>query len=287
VAARLSAAARSVLEQLATTAGAGAAPVTPLVPEAEQRRAVSNAVEEVLRVVDLPGMERQAVAATRARARRRGTGPVGLLTSAIYRLSGRQRRAADPAEYLRGWRGRGGLAQATEVVRRAIVDALPGVPPTLRGRYAAASDAADLERRVGVALDRVIARHGDAEAPSSRLWPVVGLLQSANTVLLIVSVAWIVLWVMARPEVASYDLPVLGPVPAPMVLLGVGLILGYVLARVLSVHAGWLGRRWARRLTGEVRSAVTDVIEAEAFAPLANVEAARARLGAAVGAARR
>jgi hypothetical protein len=72
-----------------------------------------------------------------------------------------------------------------------------------------------------------------------------------------------------------------------MILLGVGLILGYLLARVLSLHAGWLGRRWARRLTGDVRSAVTDVIEAEAFAPLATIEAARSRLGSAVGAARR
>ena len=68
-----------------------------------------------LRVVDLPGAERQAVAATRARARRRGTGPIGILTSAIYRFSGRQRQAADPAEYLRGWRGRGGLTRAAEL----------------------------------------------------------------------------------------------------------------------------------------------------------------------------
>ena len=283
VASRVMASARAALAELAGAGGMSgqARDLAPLVPEAAQRRAISAAVEETLRIVDLPGAERQAVAATRARARRRGTGPIGILTSALYRFSGRQRQTADPAEYLRGWRRRGGLARATEPIRREITDALPGVPPALRSRYAVAGEGADLERRITVALDRVIARHADVEAPSSRFWPVVGLLQSANTVLLVVAVAWIVLWVIARPEVASYDLPVLGPVPAPMVLLALGLVLGYLLARVLSVHAGFLGRRWARRLTGELRRTVGEVIESEAFAPLARIEAAREQLRAA------
>ncbi len=283
VAARVMASAQVALSELASAAGLGGQQraVGPLVPEAGQRRAISGAVEETLRVVDLPGAERQAVAATRARARRRGTGPIGILTSAIYRFSGRQRHTADPAEYLRGWRRRGNLARASEPIRRQIAEVLPSVPPALRSRYAAAGEATDLEARIGVALDRVIARHSDVEAPSSRVWPVIGLLQSANTVLLVVAVAWIVLWVIARPEVASYDLPVLGPVPAPMVLLAFGLVIGYFLARILSLHAGFLGRRWARRLTAELRRTVGDVIQTEAFAPLAQLEVARARLGAA------
>ena len=283
VAARVTASARAALSELAGEGGVSGQDrdVAPLVSEASQRKAISDAVEEALRVVDLPGAERQAVAATRARARRRGTGPIGILTSAIYRFSGRQRKTADPAEYLRDWRRRGGLARVSEPIRREIAEALPGVPPALRARYAAAGEGEDLEGRIAVALDRIIARHSDVEAPSSRLWPFVGLLQSANTVLLVVAVAWIVLWVIARPEVASYDLPVLGPVPAPMVLLALGLVLGYLLARVLSLHAGFLGRRWARRLTGELRRTVGEVIQAEAFAPLARLESARAQLGAA------
>jgi hypothetical protein len=70
-------------------------------------------------------------------------------------------------------------------------------------------------------------------------------------------------------------------VPAPMVLLFVALAIGYVLARALSLHAGWLGRRWARRLSGELRSAVTDLVAVDAFAPIARIETARARLGSA------
>lgn len=281
VAARLTASARAALLELTTGAGVSLAEVTPLVPAAEQRRAIDGAVEEVLRVVDLPGAERQAIAATRARARRRGTGPVGLLTSAIYRFSGRQARVANPTTFLRGWRGRGGMTRAAELVRRAVVDALPGVPPGLRARYAAASEGRDLERRLEDALDRVVAREAQIEAPSSRVWPVIGLLQTANTLLLIFAVAWVVLWVIARPEVASYNLPVLGPVPAPMVLLFVALATGYVLARLLSLHAGWLGRRWARRVSKELRASIAGVVASDAFAPIDKIEAARASLAAA------
>ena len=130
----------------------------------------------------------------------------------------------------------------------------------------------------GRALDRVVLRHAEVEAPSSRLWPAIGLLQTANTLLLVFAVAWVILWVIARPEVASYDLPVLGPVPAPMVLLFVALAAGYVLARLLGLHAGLLGRRWARRLSGEVRTAVREIVAADAFAPIALIEEARAAL---------
>ena len=130
---------------------------------------------------------------------------------------------------------------------------VPGTPPprTL-GTWSAGSGRAR----------SVIARHSDIEAPSSRIWPFVGLLQAANTLLLIFAVAWVVLWVIARPEVASYDLPVLGPVAAPMVLLFVALAGGYLIARLLSIHAGWVGGAGRATLTGEVRRAVGEVIDA-------------------------
>jgi 50S ribosome-binding GTPase len=277
VAARLGAAARAELARLAAAAGVGDS-AEPLVAQAAQRRAVEDARTEILRVIDLPGLEAHAVAATRARARRRGTGSIGLLTTAIYKVSGRERAAADPAGYLRGWRARGGLTRAAEVIRRTIADALPGVPPALRARYAAAGEGTDLERRVGDSIDRVVVRHADLEAPSSRFWPTIGLLQTANTLLLVFAVAWVILWVIARPEVASYDLPLLGPVPAPMVLLFTALAGGYIVARLLGLHAGFVGRRWARRISGDLRQAVADVLEAEAFAPLGRIESARTQL---------
>lgn len=285
VASRLAAAGRAVLAELAAAAGLGAGKAgvgaggaSSLVSPGEQDRAIKGATDEVLRVVDLRGAERQATALTRAGARRRGTGPIGLVTTALYRLSGRQRTSADPAGFMRAWRNRGGLVRATELVRRTVGDALPGVPAALRGQYAAAGEGADLEARLGAAIDRVVFKHAETEAPTSRFWPVIGLAQTANTLLLVFAVAWVILWVIARPEVATYDLPVLGPVAAPMVLLFVALALGYLLARLLGLHAGWLGRRWAGRMSGAIRAGVRDEITAHAFAPIARIEAARAAL---------
>jgi hypothetical protein len=242
---------------------------------------VKDATGEVLRVVDLPGVERRAVAATRAGARRRGTGPIGLITSGIYRATGRMRVSADPRGYLAAWRNRGGLARAGELVRGSINAVLPSVAPELRGQYAAVARAGELEQRVGASVDRVISAQPPFEPPSSRLWPLLGLLQTANTVLLVFAAAWTVIWIIARPEVASYTLPVLGPMPAPLVLLATGVILGYVLARLLSLHAGLLGRRWARGVSGAIRRAVSESVATDAFAGLARVEEARAELAAA------
>ena len=275
---RLVAAARAALAQLAAAAGATSAEVRPLVDQAAQRRALDGAVEEVTRVVDLRGVEAQAVAATRAAARRRGTGPMGLVTSAVYRLSGRQAAAASPGAYLRAWRQRGGLTRATELARLAVVDAMPSVPAALRGTYAAAAEGSQLERTLGDALDRVVSRQ-PVETPSSHVWPFIGLAQSANTLVLIFAVAWVILWVIARPEVASFELPILGPVPAPMVLLLASLAVGYVLARLVSVHAGFVGRRWARKVSASVNAGLREAVESEAFARLDRVERARQQLG--------
>lgn len=281
IAERLVASASAAVGDLASRAGVSGGRATPLLPDAERQRVVDAAVTEVLRVIDLPGVERQAVAATRARARRRGTGPIGLLTSALYRASGRMRTSADPRAYLGAWRGRGGLARAGEVIRTAITAAMPSVAPDLRGQYAAAARAGELEERVGASIDRVIARQPPFEPPSSGLWPLLGLLQTANTLLLVFAAAWTVIWIIARPEVASYTLPVLGPMPAPLVLLAIGVIVGYLLARALAFHAGLLGRRWARRASAAIRNAVADTVAADAFGPIGRIEAARAALGAA------
>jgi GTP-binding protein EngB required for normal cell division len=253
----------------------------PLIRDADRRVAIDGAVDEVLRVVDLRGAERQAVAATRAQARRRGTGPIGLLTTAIYRATGRARASANPTAYLNTWRSRGGLTRAGEVVRATVTAAMPTVPPALRASYAAASRPGDLETRIAASVDRVIARQPPLEPPSSRLWPFLGLLQTANTLLLVFAAAWTVIWIIARPQVASYDLPILGPMPAPLVLLAVGVIAGYILARLLARHAGLLGRRGARRISGAIEKAVRETVAADAFAPIDRIESARAELAAA------
>jgi 50S ribosome-binding GTPase len=91
---RIAASLTAAAWDLAWAAGAGSGRSgRPLLDGASRAAAVRSATEAVLRVIDLPALERQAVAATRARARARGAGPLGRLTSLVYRTSGGRPRS--------------------------------------------------------------------------------------------------------------------------------------------------------------------------------------------------
>jgi GTP-binding protein EngB required for normal cell division len=279
VAGRLAASSVDAVERLARAAGAwGEGGRRPLVDAPRRRRAIDASAAEVLRVVDLRGAERQAVAATRAAARPRGAGPLGQLTAFVYRASGREGRVADPAAYLTGWRSRGSMTRAAAPVREAVHEALPGTPSALRARLAAAAEPGLLESRLGAALDRSIAAQPELRPPTSRLWSVLGLAQTANLLLLVFAVAWIVLWVLLRPPVDSVEVPLLGALPMPFALLAAGLLAGFVLARLLALHAGMVGRQWAQRLAAHLRTGVEQAVTDEAFDAVDRVEAARRAL---------
>jgi hypothetical protein len=58
----------------------------------------------------------------------------------------------------------------------------------------------------------------------------------------------------------------------------VSLIAGYLLARLLGWHAGWVGRRWAVQLRGEIEEAVEREMTGRAFEQLDALEEAREAL---------
>ena len=252
----------------------------PLVAESSRSRAVGDATAALLRVVDLPTLERQAVAATRARARSRGAGPFGGLTSLIYRWSGRQARVADPVAFAARWRDRGSLAPAVEPIRAAVAEALRTAPAGIRRRLAERANSGALERDLGRAVDRAVAVRGES-VPASGVWPVLGMVQTAATLLLVVTAIWVVLWVLVKFPVDSVVVPVLGQVPTPLVVLIGVLAAGYLVARLLGLHAGWVGRRWARRLAAEVRHNVERDVATTAFAEVDTIDAERAALATA------
>jgi hypothetical protein len=278
VRARLTASIRTAVRGLA--AAAGLEPdedPRPLVAEASRSRAVEDATAALLRVVDLPTLERQAVAATRARARSRGAGPLGGLTSLVDRWSGRQARVADPVAFAARWRDRGSLTPAVEPIRAAVAEALRMAPTGIRRRLAERADPGAIERDLGRAIDRAVAVRGET-VPSSRVWPVIGLVQTLATLLLVVTAIWVVLWVLVKFPVDSVVVPVLGQVPTPLVVLIGVLSAGYLVARLLGLHAGWIGRRWARRLAAEVRRNVERDVATTAFAEVDAIEADRTAL---------
>ena len=259
----------------------------PLLDDAARDAAVRSATAAVLRVVDLPALERQAVAATRASARSRGAGPLGRVTSFIYRTSGRETAVADPNRFLLRWRERGGLAPAIESIREAMSAPIRDAPAQIRPALAATLDAGDVRRGLEHAVDRAIGDVGAVQPPTSRWWTVFGFLQTIATIAIALSAAWVVVWILARPLTGSIDLPVLGPVPSPFVALVVTVLAGYVIARLLGAHAGWVGSRWSGRVRERVAVAVEHEVREGAFGPLDQLEAARRRLRAAVWAIER
>lgn len=278
VRARLVTAIAAAVTALARAAGADPiARAATFVDGAARRETIDRVTGELLRIVDLPAAERQAVAATRARARARGAGPLGAITSRLYRWSGRQARVADPASFLARWRERGSLAPALEVLRAAVAVPLRDVPPVLRGTLATSVEPAALGTNLGRAVDRAIAARGSA-VPSSRWWTVIGLLQTLATLALVFSAVWVVLWVFVKFPVDSVTLPVLGQLPMPFLALVGSLLAGYLIARLLGFHAGMVGRRWARKLGREVGVNVAREVESSAFVGLDRLEAARRAL---------
>src|ERR671936_1134010 len=258
VAARLGAEAREAARELAIRAGVADGRAAPLVDIARRDRALDGAANGVLALVDIRGLERQAVAATRLAARPQGAGPLGHLTSAIYRLSGRARAAADPAGFLRRWQLRGSVVPAVEPFRALMASTLPSVPASLRGRLVTLAAPADFERRLASTLDRALATEaGGFRVPTSALWSLIGVGQYVVTALLIFCAIWFAsLFLIHDVPSGTIDLPYLGPIPTPVALLAAVLLAGYLLALALRFHAGWLGRRWARGLADAVARSV-------------------------------
>ena len=284
IAGRLGASAQDAGREVARQAAVGDGAVAPLVDVARRERAMNDVARATLAVIDIRGLERQAVAATRLAARPRGAGPLGHLTSAIYRLTGRARASADPAGYLRRWRTRGALAPAIEPLRELLQSALPTVPAALRARVAELSTPTIVEQRLSDAVDRTVAiEASEFRVPTSWVWSLIGLGQWLVTAVLIFAAIWFgSLFLIQQQTTGSFELPILGPVPSPVVLLAGALLIGYILALALRTHAGWLGRRWARKIGTLITRDVNTRAREAILLPLDELDGSREQLGGAI-----
>jgi hypothetical protein len=279
VRAQVAATAVAMVHRLSREAGVDPRePSTPFLDPRARAAAIDGATDAVLRAVDLPGLERQGQAATRARARARGTGPMGRITSLLYRASGRETHVADPDGFLLRWRDRGPLTPAVEAIRVALAAPLRAASPAVRPLLAAAVEPTELRRGLERAVDRAVGGLGPLEPPTSRWWPFLGFLQMLATAGIALAVAWIVIGILGGPAAGSVQIPIFGSVPTPFASLVAFLTIGYLLARLLGSHAGWVGRRWARRVRDRVAASVRDEVSQHGLAPLDVLEDARARL---------
>jgi GTPase Era involved in 16S rRNA processing len=283
IGARLAAEADAVIRRIARAAAVDSAQdPAPLLSSEARAAAVTEAQTAALTLVDPDGLARQARAAVLARARRTGGGLLGRTVNLLARLSGFEARRADPAVHLAGWRRRGSLAPVLNPARAALADAAAQLPAPSRAGLLAAIGVEGLDQAIEEAIDAATRETAlEARPPGSRLWPLIGVLQLAAAALLLFALAWYVtLFVLpgAGPGVASVEVPILGLLPMPLALLSGALLASVLIGALLTLHASWVGHRFAARVAARVRTRVAAAIEQVAFGPLDQVEAARREL---------
>jgi hypothetical protein len=272
--------ARIALTSLADAAGLKTTGVRDLISDPARRRAVDGAISELALLMDMEGFERKALTVVRRRARARGLGPLRMIQALRERRARRTRAtgaAASPEDHLLAWQERGDVARAGDHVRSAIDDALPSIPGRLRLRYAAAGRGGDLEARLRAGVERVVVESAPEAGipPSSYAWRLAGVLQWLNFAILVITIVSIVGGAAGvvpewRTGVAA------GLAEAPLVLCP---LIAFALAAWLHINVEKLGRIWASRIENDIRRGIRVVVEAEAFATLAPIESARAKLG--------
>ncbi len=284
VAARVATDAASRTEELARAAGLDPdRPHTPLLAPAERETAVTDAVQGAMAVVDLDGVSRQMQEAVMHRAQRRGGSLLARVLSLLSLITGRKSRKADPAAYLVDWRRRGSLGHVLNPVRAALVKAVGSLPAQTRLAILENLGAEEVETAVTRALDRSTRQAaGEMTVPSSIMWPVVGFFQLCFGAVLLFAAAWylVLLFGPSQLAVATMDLPYLGPVPTPLILLTGSLALSILLGFLLKLHAARIGRRIGREAAARVRESVAQAVTTAGFAGLDRVEDARRRLAA-------
>jgi hypothetical protein len=180
-----------------------------------------------------------------------------------------------------GWRQRGSLGHIVNPIRRVVVDALAALPAGGRSPAMGALGFDDLESRLVTAIDQATRQSREAtRPPRSFLWGLVGVFQLAFGAMLLFAIAWY-LTIIFGPgsiDVATVDLPYLGPVPVPLVLVVGSLVASFILGALLSIHAGIVGRRQGRRVASLVTEAVERTVTDTAFAPIDRMDDARRRL---------
>ena len=170
---------------------------------------------------------------------------------------------------MKRWQLRGSLAPAVEPLREPSLRLCSVLAP-LRGPLAGLSTPASTSvdsRRPS------IVRRPELASGADRRVVVIGATQYAVT--RSTGAGWEPWTPIGDVPVNAIQVPYLGPVPTPVLLLAAALLAGYLLARLLQAHAGWVGRRWARRAGARITSEVSRQITDDLLIPLVQFDASR------------
>jgi GTP-binding protein EngB required for normal cell division len=253
----------------------------PLLSDLDRASAIKLTRAGALSVVDLPGVSKQVEAAVLHHARRQGGSLLARIVTLLSWITGRKKRKADPAAYLLDWRRRGTLGHTLNPVRAALVKAAAALPAAGRPPMLTALGAETAEAAVTRALDQSTRNAAtDLRITGSWLWPLVGFLQMTAAAVLLFGIAWY-LTIIFGPGgllVGTVDIPYLGAVPMPLVLVTASLAFSLLLGFLLSIHAGLVGRRLGQKVAARVATAVDEAVSTAGFAALDRVEDARRRI---------
>ena len=250
----------------------------PLLPDERREAMVNEAVTGALTLVDPPGLARQIRSAVLHRARAGGGSLLGRVIAIVASLTGQKARRADPAAYLRAWRNRGALGRVLNPMRGSMTAAAERLPAASRGEVLASMGAPSAERDLERLLDRTTASEaGSLEVPRSLLWPIIGAVQLVVGAVLVFALAWIVVLFVAGGgvPVGVVDAPLVGPIPMPLAILVGAVLVSAILGWLLGLHAGWIGRRLARKVAARTEESVRAAVSEGGFSALARIEEAR------------
>ena len=90
---------------------------------------------------------------------------------------------------------------------------------------------------------------------------------------------YLTLWLApGELPVGTVDVPELGPVPTPLLLLVSSIVLSLAVGGIVRLHASWIGRREARKVMNRVSAQVTRSLERHGFGAISRLQEDRAAL---------
>ncbi len=260
----------------------------PLLSDADIDRFTGEAMDSALEMVDPQGLSGQVRKSYREHFNLVAGSLLGRLLSLVRLASGNRRRTANPKSYLLNWRTRGDLGRVVNPVRAAYLKATETLGPDARAVVLGHHQPDQVRRSLEVAIDRATTQTGKlVDSPRSRLLVVLAPLQWVATVGFLAGLAWYLLIILGPSDLAvgTVEIPLLGPVPMPLVLMLASLTLSFVVGLLARVTATVISAKRARLLKQTLESELSKTMREQSFQPLIEIDAKRRRIAEILAAA--
>ncbi len=157
-------------------------------------------------------------------------------------------------------------AAFVNAVRREVGERSQGRPSVWRGRLV--ERALEGARGVPAAAHREVAGNVQVATGAPSMSRFLGGVQLLAWVVCLVGAAWIGLVHLGRAVLIDWDVPAIGPVPAPTALVGVSLVVTALLTGLNRLVCRWAAGRRRRAVMRDLRGLCRDEVERLVVAPV-------------------